>query len=160
MGPCLVWGENSSVSLLIRQCQDYHPQKHPEAVMEMLPHSSVQPLTQAAERIILQHSCPPQVNSQTNIFKGPPGGICRLLHVSRRLGCNWLVYSEERMEHATASCFAPLEQIHRRSPLLILISLCCSQHSLLILLSRSRSQPFPALISKNKNKNMSENKCQ
>lgn len=116
MGPCLVWGENSSVSLLIRQCQDYHPQKHPEAVMEMLPHSSVQPLTQAladlcaAERILLQHSCPPQVNSQTNTFKGPPGGICRLLHVSRRLGCNWLVYSEERMESATASCFAPLEQ--------------------------------------------------
>lgn len=28
----------------------------------------------------------------------PPHGICGLLHVSPRLGCNWLVYSEDRMK--------------------------------------------------------------
>lgn len=110
------------------------------------------PQRESSSNTVVRHKS----TRKPTLSKGPPVGFvgCCMCHA------DWDVTDLFTLRRGWSPRRPAASHHLSSSPLLILISLCCSQHSLLILLSRSRSQPFPALISKNKNKYMSENTCQ
>lgn len=83
----------------------FNPVTHVTA--SIVPHSTA---SATPPHIVQKHVC--YNFTHKPIYSKYPGGIFRLLHVSHRLGCCWVVYTERRMEPTTASCFSPLERIH------------------------------------------------
>lgn len=90
--------------------------------MQTLPLRSLRPLGRASTASCAVEWNPPPtqlfiITQLTNQhFQQPPGGMCWLFHVSRRLGCNYLFTPRRGWTSTTASCFAPLELIHPCSP--------------------------------------------